>query len=266
MLNDVKEIAVAAGKKILEVYHSPDFDIQLKSDQSPVTKADKLANDYIVERLQEKYPEIGVLAEESKDSTDRLSRERVWIIDPLDGTKEFIKRNGEYTVNIGLAVNKKPFLGVVFVPAKNELYYAVKGMGAFFQGADGPAEPIHVSSKNEIEKMSLIKSRSHASEKLTALLDKYHFASVKESGSSIKICRIARGEAEVYYRFGPTNEWDICAAHCVINEAGGEMTALDGSILNYNKPNPLNHGGFAVSNRTIHWRLIEMAAEFSTAQ
>ncbi|MCK5739111.1 3'(2'),5'-bisphosphate nucleotidase CysQ, partial [bacterium] len=170
------------------------------------------------------------------------------------------------TVNIGLAVNGAPVLGVVFVPAKNELYYAAQGIGAFYQGADGPEELIHASAKSSIEEMALMKSRSHASEKLTGLLDKYHFASVKESGSSIKICRIARGEAEVYYRFGPTNEWDICAAHCVIKEAAGAMTALDGTVLNYNKPDPLNRGGFLASNNTIHQQLVKIAAEFSTAQ
>ena len=262
MINFVKTVAIEAGEKILEVYHSPDFEVELKSDHSPVTKADKLANDYIVTQLQQKYPEIGVLAEESRADNSRLEKPLVWIIDPLDGTKEFIKRNGEFTVNIGLAENGEPRLGVVYVPAKSDLYFAAPGMGAFYQSANNNAVQIQCSSINNIEQMILMKSRSHASPKLQKLLAEYPFAATKDSGSSIKICLIASGEAEVYFRFGPTNEWDICAAHCILNEAGGRLTDCFGETVRYNRPDPLNRNGFLATNNAIHSELVELSKRY----
>jgi len=262
MIEYVKQVALEAGEKILEVYNSPDFEVELKSDHSPVTKADKVANDYIVEQLQQKYPDFGVLAEESKADASRLEKLFVWIIDPLDGTKEFIKRNGEFTVNIGLVENGEPRLGVVYVPAKADLYYAATGVGAFFQHGEQAPVKIQCSGLTDIQQMTLMKSRSHASPVLLDLIEKYQFAATKDSGSSIKICLIAQGEAEVYYRFGPTNEWDISAAHCVLNEAGGKMTDCFGNAIRYNREDPLNRNGFTASNNTIHEKLVEISKEY----
>lgn len=256
-----KKVAIEAGKRILEVYNQPDFEVRLKSDNSPITEADKVANEFILEQLQKYYPDFGILTEESKFDNDRLQKSLVWIIDPLDGTKEFIKRNGEFTVNIGLVEDGVPCVGVVYVPVKKDLYYAVKNNSAYVQHDGGVVTQIHCSSNAEIEQMILVKSRSHAGEKLNRLLQKYHFAAVKESGSSIKICMIARGLAEVYFRFGPTNEWDICAAHCVINEAGGKLTDCIGKTIHYNKPDPLNRNGFIASNNAIHPQLVKVAKE-----
>jgi len=261
IINDVKEVAIEAGNKILEVYNQPDFDVQLKSDQSPITKADMIANEVIVQRLQKNYSDFGILTEESRFDNNRLDKTHVWIIDPLDGTKEFIKRNGEFTVNIGLVEDGEPCFGAVYIPVKQELYYAARGNGAYFQDSTGAVAKIHCSPKTKLEQMALVKSRSHASEKLDRLLQQYQFASIKERGSSIKICLIAHGLAEVYFRFGPTNEWDICAAHCVLNEAGGKLTDCPGETLRYNKQDPLNRNGFVASNNTIHPNLIEIAKE-----
>lgn len=262
MLEFVKNVAVEAGDKMLEIYNGTDFEIEIKSDNSPVTKADKVGNDHIIQRLQEKYPEIGILSEESKQSDDRFSKEYVWIIDPLDGTKEFIKRNGEFTVNIGLVKDGRPELGVVTIPAKGEAYVAAKGLGTHFQDNKGAISKVVSSDKSKIAEMTLVKSRSHASANLQKLLDKHHFAATRDSGSSIKICLIARGQAEVYYRFGPTNEWDICAAHCVLNEAGGRLTDIYGEEITYNKKDTLNKNGFIATNNTIHSYLIELGLQY----
>ena len=261
IVTDVKEITIEAGKKIMEIYNSPDFEIEIKSDNSPITRADKAANDYIVQKVKEKYPDFGLLSEESKDTKERLHKEYVWVIDPLDGTKEFIKRNGEFTVNVGLVKNGKPVVGVVLIPVKNEIYYAVEGGGAFYESLNGENLKISASHKSEYNEMVMVKSRSHASEKLMKLIDKYKFKDVKDSGSSIKICLIAHGLADIYFRFGNTNEWDICAAHCVLSEAGGKMTDCLGNTLIYNKVDPLNRNGFIASNNAIHSKFVEMAQE-----
>lgn len=262
ILEVVKAVSIEAGKKILEVYNSPDFEIEIKSDNSPVTKADKIANDYIVAELQQRYSEIGVLAEESKKDDSRLTKNHVWVIDPLDGTKEFIKRNGEFTVNVGLSENGIPRLGVVVIPVKNEVYYAAAGEGAFFQDAAGNVAKITCSQVNTFEEMTLMKSRSHASQKLNDLIAECGFKATKDSGSSIKICLIARGLAEVYFRLGPTNEWDICAAHCVLNEAGGKLTDSFGVAIEYNKKDTLNKNGFVASNASRHDDLVTVATKY----
>jgi len=262
MLKVVKEISIAAGELILGVYNSPDFEIQIKSDNSPVTKADQIANDYIVSELQKRYPEVGVLAEESQKDDVRLTQSHVWIIDPLDGTKEFIKRNGEFTVNVGLSENGVPKLGVVVIPVRREVYFAAAGTGAFFQDCEGNISEIQCSAISEFSEMTLMKSRSHPSEKLAQLITECGFKATKDSGSSIKICLIAHGEAEVYYRLGPTNEWDICAAHCVLTEAGGELTDSLGAEIRYNKKDTLNKIGFIASNATVHERLVAAARKY----
>ena len=258
----VKEIAIEAGNKILEIYNSPDFEIEMKEDNSPLTKADKVANDYIVQQLGKAYPEFGILSEESKLTNERLTKNHVWIVDPLDGTKEFIKRNGEFTVNIGLVEQGQPVLGVVTIPVNGEVYFASKGNGAYYQDKIGKISPIKSSTKEKLNEMVLMKSRSHASDKLKDLIEKHQFASVKESGSSIKICLIAHGLADIYYRFGFTNEWDICAAHSVLNEANGKMTDCYGNELTYNKEDPLNKNGFIASNSTVHSTFVEIAKDY----
>lgn len=262
-LEAAKELALKAGKEILKIYGS-DFEVSEKVDdnsyKSPLTEADLRANDIIVQGLRSSFPEYSILTEEEKDNKERLSNEFVWIIDPLDGTKEFIKRNGEFTVNIALVNKARPVLGVIYVPVLDELYFASKNMGAFLE-KDKKTKKITVSDKTRPKEMVLVKSRSHATERLLKIIDKLKFAEINTSGSSVKGCLVARGDADVYIRLGPQNEWDICAMNAIINEAGGKMTGLNGKTLKYNKENVLIESGFLVSNNRIHDKLLELIKE-----
>jgi 3'(2'), 5'-bisphosphate nucleotidase len=244
VLEFAKELAKQAGRIILDIYQK-DFSVDYKDDSSPVTEADKKANDYIVNKLKKKYPECAILAEESKDDSVRLSNYWCFIVDPLDGTKEFIKKNDEFTVNIALSYRGKPVMGVIGIPVTGELYFAVKGLGAFYE-KDGHVEKIHVSTRTE--DIRLMKSRSHQSDKLIQLIEKNKIKNVIVAGSAIKGCLIAKGEAEVYYRFGYTMEWDTAAMQCIVEEAGGIFRQMDDSEMTYNRVNNLNEKGFYVIN------------------
>ena len=256
ILNFIKNLAINAGQAIIKIYNSNDFEIQIKKDNFPLTKADLLANQIIVSNLKSKFPNFGILTEEEEDNKERLSKEYVWIIDPIDGTKEFINRNGEFTVNIGLVKSGEPILGVIYVPTKGELFYAFKDIGTFYETVNSKVQ-IKVSNRMEINNMILVKSRSHTGDKLIQLINKYCFAEIKTSGSSIKGCLISKGDSDVYFRFGPTHEWDICAMHAIIKSAGGEITDLKGEQIHYNKSNTLING-FIVSNNKIHRKFVEM--------
>ncbi len=258
---DIVALARSAGETIMEVYERVDFGIERKADNSPLTIADKKANEVITNHLRRKYPDWGILAEESKDTVERLQKTYVWIVDPLDGTKEFIKRNGEFTVNIALAENGTPIVGVVYIPVTKEIFYAAKGHGAYYRTADDREKRIESSKRQDIPSMILMKSRSHPSEKLLKILEKYKFARVTECGSSIKMSKIASGEADVYFRFGLTSEWDICAAHCVLKEAQGEITDSLGNEIIYNKTDILNRNGFIASNGKIHSEFVAIARD-----
>lgn len=244
VLETVKEVTRKAGQIILEIYKK-DFSVDFKEDSSPITEADRKANDYIVKSLKSKYPECAILAEESKNDPERLNNDWCFIVDPLDGTKEFVKKNGEFTVNIALCHRGKPVLGVIGIPVTGELYYAVKGQGAFYE-KDGHIEKIHVSSRTE--DIRLVMSRSHKSDKLMQLIERNGIKNVKSAGSAIKGCLIAKGEAEVYYRFGPTMEWDTAAMQCIVEEAGGIFRQMDDSEMTYNRENNLNEKGFYILN------------------
>lgn len=259
-----KGAALEAGARILTFYEDTNPHVRRKEDGSPLTQADLAANEIIVREIRSRFPLDPILTEEEADDSRRLAAERVWIVDPLDGTKGFVSRDGDFTVNIALAQRGRPLLGVIYAPTYRELYSAVCGQGAFFQprGEDGEAPPpvrIHVSTRSDPAKMIVAKSRSHSAKKTMALLESAQFAGVRVMGSSLKGCLIARGEVDAYFRFGPTNEWDICAMHAILIEAGGTLTAMDGSEMRYNRPDPLNKG-FIASNNTIHEELVRMAA------
>jgi len=244
VLETAKRLARDAGRIILRVYEK-DFSVEYKEDDSPVTEADKKANDLIVNGLHEKYPECAILSEESQSDRERLKNDWCFIIDPLDGTKEFIKKNGEFTVNIALAFRGKPVLGVIGIPVTGELYYAVREMGAFYE-KEGNALKIRVSDRTT--DIRLMASRSHKSDKLQALIERNNIRNVYTAGSAIKGCLIARGEAEVYYRFGYTMEWDTAAMQCIVEEAGGIFRQMDDSEMTYNRINNLNEKGFYIIN------------------
>lgn len=244
VLKTVKDLTREAGHVIMDVY-SENFSVSYKADESPITEADRRSNEIIVRTLKRKYPECAILAEESQDNPDRLKNDWCFIVDPLDGTKEFVKRNGEFTVNVALAYQGKPVLGVIGIPVTDELYYAAKAMGSFYE-KNGHAQEIKVSSRTE--EVRMVMSRSHQSEKLLELIRKNGINNAIRVGSAIKGCLIAKGEAEIYYRFGPTMEWDTAAMQCIVEEAGGLFRQMDDSEMTYNRVNSLNEKGFYIIN------------------
>ena len=241
------DAAREAAGVILDIYDQPDLDIQYKDDDSPLTRADTASNAVIVSRLREAFPDHAILTEESEDDKARMHNDWCWIVDPLDGTKEFIKRNGEFTVNIALTYRQRPVLGVVQVPALGEVYYAEQGKDAWYQSGDAEPVPIRVSGRTE--KLRLAISRSHASSGEQRLMENPRVADVIRAGSSIKGCLVARGQADIYYRFGPTMEWDTAAMHAVIIEAGGIFRQMDGREMLYNRADNLNAKGFYALNK-----------------
>lgn len=244
-----KEIAIKAGIEIMKIYNT-DFDasIRLKEDSSPLTDADMAANDLIVETLSREFPEISILAEESKTDKSRFSNDWCWIVDPLDGTKEFIKRNGEFTVNIALSYKGKSILGVVYVPVTGHLYYGAEGIGSYSL-IDGVVKRLHVTDK--LDNLISVESKSHMSEKLKELKKTYgHLIGDSISrGSSLKGLMIAEGSADIYYRFGYTSQWDTAAMQCIVEEAGGIFMQMDKTEMIYNRRETLNEKGFFVVNR-----------------
>ncbi len=247
ILPEIQKIAQDAGNAIMEVYHT-NFAVEVKADASPLTMADKKANEIIVKYLQVTFSMHGILSEESKDDKSRLTNDYCWVVDPLDGTKEFVKRNGEFTVNIALTYQGESILGVIYAPARDEMYFAARGCGAFYQTKKNDPVPIHVS--NRTDKFRITTSRSHKSEKMLKLLDtnKSRIAQEISIGSSFKGCLIAKGDADLYYRFGYTMEWDTAAMQCVVEEAGGFFRQMDDSPMRYNRENNLNDKGFYILN------------------
>ena len=246
---DVKEIIEVtrkAGDAIMAIYSTDDFAVVDKSDNSPLTKADNASNDVINAMLKSSYPDIPIISEENKaiDYSERKDWDWFWLVDPLDGTKEFIKKNGEFTVNIALVHNGKPVLGVVGVPARNHIYYAAAGSGAFKIDENGNETPLKVNAPRA-DSIALIGSRSHPSPEFDAYLkemeSRYANVDFVAAGSSLKFCLIAEGKADVYPRLGPTMEWDTGAGHAVVLEAGARVKVFGGdSDLQYNKENLLN--------------------------
>jgi len=259
-LEVAKKAAIEAGKKILEIYEKDEIDMAMKTQGdyvSHITEADTAANKIIVDALRSEFSHA-ILTEEEKDNNGRLQKGVVWIIDPLDGTKEFINRRGEFTVNIALTFQGQPVMGVIYVPVKDELYYAVKDNGAFLGD-----KQITVTKKNNFSDMVLVTSRSHAANNIAALKDYIGFKDMIISGSSLKGCLVASGAAEAYIRLGPVNEWDICAMDIIAREAQAKMTDLNGKPLIYNKQNVLIDSGFLVSNGSVHDQILEKIKEFS---
>jgi 3'(2'), 5'-bisphosphate nucleotidase len=255
LLDTVNQIAQTAAERIMEVYATP-FEVTQKSDQSPLTLADMAAHETIVTSLKAITPDWPVLSEESTNISpeERASWERYWLVDPLDGTREFIKRNGEFTVNIALIDGHKPILGSVYVPVTSVSYFACEGEGAFKCLPDSSPERISVRPcpKN---RLTVAGSRSHASKFLQIFLE-----SVEEEielvsiGSSLKSCLVAEGKADIYPRFGPTSEWDTAAAQCVVEQAGGYLTDTQMQPLRYNtKESLLNPYFLAFGDANKDW-------------
>ncbi|WP_432402583.1 3'(2'),5'-bisphosphate nucleotidase CysQ [Wukongibacter sp. M2B1] len=245
-LNLAKALSIKAGEAIMKIY-SDSFEIEFKDDESPITIADKTANGIIVDELKKHFSGYAILSEECEDDLSRLNNDWCWIVDPLDGTKEFINKNGEFTVNIGLAYKNKVVLGVIYIPVTRELYYAAKGFGSYYQKE---SNIVKISVSNRTENIRMMASRSHATDKLKNLIENnsHKISNIKRVGSSLKGCFIAKGDAEVYYRFGPTKEWDTAAMQCIVEMAGGIFKQIDGTAMIYNRENTLNHKGFYILN------------------
>ena len=211
-----KELAIKAGQAIMEIYNdADDLQVEYKDGEMPLTVADRVSNRIIVESLRKKYPEYAILSEEEKDNKERLGNDYCFVIDPLDGTKEFIKRNGQFTVNIALSYKQKSILGVIYVPVTGELYYALKGEGSYLREANGNIRKLIVSDITETEKLRFVMSSSHGCSEMDELIKKHNIVNFVKMGSSLKGCIIAKGEAEVYYRYNPTMEWDTADMQCI---------------------------------------------------
>ena len=239
-LQTIVAIAKDAGDAIMEIYQK-DFSIEYKDDQSPLTEADIKSNEIICKELERLYPTIPILSEENKTVSyeERKNWELFWLIDPIDGTKEFIKKNGEFTVNIALIENNTPVLGVVYAPALGDMYYAQKGNGAF---KNGQKLPLHIN-KLPKERLKVVASKSHLSEETQTFIDNLDTKEIEQvsKGSSLKLCMVAEGIADIYPRLAPTMEWDIGAAHAVVIEAGKKVLQFgkEDNIV-YNKEELLN--------------------------
>lgn len=249
LLNQVITLSREAGAAIMAVYNSDDAGITSKADDSPLTLADLAAHKVIVAGLAKLAAVYPVLSEEAADIAfeQRCKWSRYWLVDPLDGTKEFIKRNGEFTVNIALIENGAPILGVVYAPVLNVCYYGALGAGAHIQRNNEAALAIHVQTAQDKETIKVVASRSHTDERTHALLAKLGSYECISMGSSLKLCLVAEGAAHFYPRLGPTMEWDTAAAHAVVSAAGGRVCQRNGDELQYNKPNLLNPEFFVVS-------------------
>ena len=254
VLEQLVDISRRAGLAILEWYDS-DMGITRKSDDSPLTKADLASHQLIQAELTNRWPETPVLSEESVDIPweTRRNWQQYWLVDPLDGTKEFINHNGEFTVNIALIRNHQPVMGIVHVPVTDTSYFGARGIGAWSQQGTTEARGIRVRRPAR-QPAEIVGSRSHANPELVSQLAKLGEHELVSMGSSLKFCRIAEGLADFYPRIGPTCEWDTAAAQAVVEAAGGQVVTSDGSALAYNtKEAYLNPYFFVFGDPEKNW-------------
>lgn len=246
-----KEAILAAGEAVMSRYGRIES-ARLKSASQPVTEADLVSQRVILERLS--VFDDGILAEETAQTNQRLAKKRVWLIDPLDGTKDFLQQTDEFTIMIGLVADHEPVLGLVYQPAKDVLYFAQKGGGAFKISAGGGEEKLRVSVVSEPARATLLVSRNHRLALEDRLAREMSIGRVVPCGSAgLKICLIAEGQADLYLNSSDkTWEWDIMAADIILSEAGGRLTDLAGRAFTYNRPNPRNRDGFVASNALGH--------------
>ncbi len=255
LLDKVCEIAHLAAARILEIYDT-DFAVENKEDRSPLTAADMAAHNSICQDLADLDPTIPVLSEESAELPYEVRSQwsRYWLVDPLDGTREFIKRNGEFTVNIALIENNMVSLGVIVVPVTGVCYFAAKSMGAFKTDKAGNTQAIKVKSTDK-NNITLAGSRSHGSEKQQALINHLGGADVIAIGSSLKFCLVAEGKVDIYPRFGLTSEWDTAAAQCIVEEAGGCVVDTRFNPIRYNtKASLLNPEFLVIADQAFNWK------------
>lgn len=244
---DVVEICRRASAAILDVYNRDDFKVATKSDESPLTAADLASHRVVTRALEQLTPDIPVLSEESSETVmeERRGWQRLWLVDPLDGTKEFIKRNGEFTVNVALIENHRPVLGVIAIPV-HDVYYAARIPGGAWKiNSDGGPEAIGTRIPAP-ETLTVMGSRSHGNERTQEYLDRVGPHELMGRGSALKFCAVAEGQADFYPRLGPTSEWDTAAGHCIVEAAGGKIVRADGDPLTYNARDTLLNPEFLV--------------------
>jgi len=258
------DLARVAGKSILEQYEEPLRVEQKKNenDVEPVTQADRIANELIVNGLKHEFPSDGILAEESVDTERRLRKSRVWMVDPLDGTTGFIDGNGDFAVQIGLVEDGECVVGVVYLPLSRVLYRAVVGSGAWIERPQRETEQAAVSDRQTFENMRLAASRSHRSARMNKVVERFGFPKEVQRGSvGIKVGLLVEQQCDVYIHLSPrTKQWDTCAPQLILTEAGGRLTDLFGQPLNYNVPDVNNRNGLVASNGNAHDLLIEHLA------
>lgn len=242
-INKLNDIAREAGRGIMDIYESDTIEVEYKDDKSPLTQADLASHTIIKDHLTALYPEIPIISEEGKNIPYEQRKEwnRFWLVDPLDGTKEFVKRNGEFTVNIALVENNRPILGVIFAPALDVLYFADKVGGAFKQMKG--SQPERMTTRSGTANLVAIQSRSHSSSAEEEFFSKFSISNFISKGSSLKFCLVAESTADIYFRSGPTWEWDTAAGHAIVTIAGGTVIIKERE-LEYNKPTLKNDDGF----------------------
>ena len=254
-LLEIVNISVDAGEVILN-YYNENVDVIYKDDESPLTKADLASHKIITDSIKKITPDIPILSEEEFiDWKIRKKWKKYWLIDPLDGTKEFIKKNDEFTVNIALIENNRPILGVIYTPALNELFYSIKNFGSYKMFTKKKLNTLKQAkrisiNKKKSNKIKIVGSRSHSNPILDKWVNKnFNEFDILQKGSSLKFCLIAEGSADIYPRFGPTSEWDIAAGHIILEEACGKIKSIENKEILYNeKENILNPDFFDYSN------------------
>ncbi len=254
------DLSMAAGREILKVY-AQDFGVARKADASPLTEADMASHRHILAGLQQLTPDWPVLSEESKEVPESVRRtwSRYWLVDPLDGTKEFIKRNGEFTVNIALIDDGKPVMGVIHAPVFELTAWGAVGHGAFRQQSNGPIESISANAERG-DCIRISASRSHPDPRLQGLLEQLAPTETVNAGSSLKFLQVASGEADLYPRFGPTSEWDTGAGQAIVEAAGAWVLSLGNEPLRYNQRASLLNDDFMVVAPWLRARLMESLA------
>lgn len=251
LVEKILPIAVEAGAAILDIYHSgAKIHVAVKADRTPLTIADKKANDIISKGLSDLFPDIPLLSEEGAAITYEVRKkwEYYWCVDPLDGTKEFINRRDDFTVNIALMHRNRPVMGIIYAPVYDALYYGARETGAWLKQKKEDWRQLFANKKTT--DWIAIGSRSHASDEERLMLVQYPVVKNIAAGSSLKFCRIAEGAADIYYRHGPTCEWDTAAGQAIAEASGAVMTNADGTVFLYNKPSLLNPGFIVVSQPT----------------
>jgi 3'(2'), 5'-bisphosphate nucleotidase len=252
LIQEIVRLSTQAGDRVMQVYKG-EISVTLKKDASPLTEADRLSHEFLVKHLAPLAQGLPVISEESFEASAHMAPvARYWLIDPLDGTKEFVKRTNEFTVNVALIEAGRPLLGVVHAPALELTYYAAQGLGAWRREGGQAPRQIHTRSAPPTG-LAVVASKDHAGPLVTAMLARLTQPALKSMGSSLKFCMVAEGKADIYLRDLPTMEWDTAAAQCVVEIAGGTVCTLDGKPLGYGKPGLKNPAIMTTGDSGLNW-------------